>query len=179
MEYSVVVVEDEVLIRFVAVDSLEDEGWTVYEAGSVLEAVGMLSSHPEIDVVFTDVDMPGGMSGLDLARLIANIHPEIGIIVTSGRYYAAENDLRRGRWSNANRRPGHGGEIRHLPSYGLSSPPAIASRHRPGHQDGLHPAIHNLATHRKSGRCRLASWDYRLRQHPKHQSPKVPEPKRR
>ncbi|WP_312407322.1 response regulator [Rhizobium sp.] len=93
MEYSVLVVEDEVLIRFVAVDSLEDEGWTVYEAGSALEAVGMLSSHPEIDVVFTDVDMPGGMSGLDLARLIANIHPEIGIIVTSGRYYAAENDL--------------------------------------------------------------------------------------
>ncbi|MGB8287757.1 MAG: hypothetical protein WCE42_07440 [Rhizobium ruizarguesonis] len=44
MQKAVLVVEDEALIRFVAVDVLEDDGYVVYEAGSVLEAVGILSS---------------------------------------------------------------------------------------------------------------------------------------
>ncbi|MDH6276602.1 CheY-like chemotaxis protein [Rhizobium leguminosarum] len=57
MQKVVLVVDDEALIRFVAVDVLEDDGYVVYEAGSVLEAVGILSSR-EIDVVFTDVTCP-------------------------------------------------------------------------------------------------------------------------
>ncbi|MGR9400199.1 hypothetical protein ACU8M5_10680 [Rhizobium leguminosarum] len=49
MQKAVLVVDDEALIRFVAVDVLEDDGYVVYEAGSVLEAVGILSSR-KIDV---------------------------------------------------------------------------------------------------------------------------------
>ncbi|WP_245485398.1 response regulator [Rhizobium leguminosarum] len=76
MQKAVLVVEDEALIRFVAVDVLEDDGYVVYEAGSVLEAVGILSSR-EVDVLFTDVDLPGGMTGADLAKLVAGVYPEI------------------------------------------------------------------------------------------------------
>ncbi|WP_029875685.1 response regulator [Rhizobium leguminosarum] len=92
MQKAVLVVEDEALIRFVAVDVLEDDGHVVYEAGSVLEAVGILSSR-KIDVVFTDVDMPGGLTGVDLAKLVADVYPEIGILVTSGRYHAGPDVL--------------------------------------------------------------------------------------
>lgn len=92
MQKAVLVVEDEALIRFVAVDVLEDEGYVVYEAGSVLEAVGILSNH-DIDLVFTDVNMPGGLTGFDLAKLLAGVHPDIPVIVTSGRYHNADDSL--------------------------------------------------------------------------------------
>ncbi|WP_245514822.1 response regulator [Rhizobium leguminosarum] len=92
MQKAVLVVEDEALIRFVAVDVLEDDGYVVYQAGSVLEAVGILSSR-EIDVLFTDVDMPGGLTGVDLARLVAGVYPKIGILVTSGRYHLGKDVL--------------------------------------------------------------------------------------
>ena len=85
MKRAVLVVEDEALIRLVAVDALEEEGFTVFEAGSVLEAIAILSNHPEIDVVFSDVNLPGGPSGLDLARLIGLRYPGVAVLVTSGR----------------------------------------------------------------------------------------------
>jgi DNA-binding NtrC family response regulator len=96
MNAAVRVVEDEPLIRFVLVDALEDKGLQIIEAAFALEAVGLLSKHPEIGVVFTDVDMPGGLNGVDLAKLIANVYPQIGILVTSGRYYDVENELPEG-----------------------------------------------------------------------------------
>jgi CheY-like chemotaxis protein len=92
MSGTILVVEDEALIRLVAVQVLEEEGNTVYEAASVLEAVGLLASHPEIDVVFTDVNMPG-LTGLDLARLVARNYPRTGILVTSGRYSIPTREL--------------------------------------------------------------------------------------
>ncbi len=89
----VLVVEDEPLIRLFLADALEDAGFAVIEAGSVLEAVGVLGQRTDIDVVFTDVDMPGGLSGIDLAKMVASTSPRVGIVVTSGRADIPRSEL--------------------------------------------------------------------------------------
>jgi DNA-binding NtrC family response regulator len=81
----VLVVEDEPLIRLLLADALEDAGFAVLEAGSVLEAVGVLGMRTDVDAIFTDVDMPGGLTGIDLAKTVSSVSPHIGVVVTSGR----------------------------------------------------------------------------------------------
>lgn len=82
---TILVVEDEALIRFTIADALEDAGYAVLEAGTVLEAVGKLGQHEHIDLVLTDIDMPGGLNGIDLAKMVAECAPKISIIVSSAR----------------------------------------------------------------------------------------------
>lgn len=81
---AVVVVEDEPLIRLDIVISLEDEFFTVFEASTADEAIDILSTHPEIRLMFTDIDMPGSMDGLKLAKAVRDRWPPIKIIVASG-----------------------------------------------------------------------------------------------
>ena len=81
---SVLVCEDEPLIRLALAAALEDEGYVVHEAGSVLQAVAVLAKH-EIDAVVTDVDMPGGLSGLDLVEMLTGLSRTRAIVVVSGR----------------------------------------------------------------------------------------------
>jgi DNA-binding NtrC family response regulator len=81
---TVLVVDDEPLIRFALADALQEEGYDVVEASNVLEAVAVLGLHPEIGAVVTDIDMPGGLSGLDLLRLVNGYDRKIVTIVTSG-----------------------------------------------------------------------------------------------
>ncbi|MDP9840203.1 DNA-binding NtrC family response regulator [Neorhizobium huautlense] len=85
IRHTVLVVEDEALIRFAVADALEDAGYDVLEAASVLEAIGQLGLNEDIDLVVTDVDMPGALSGIDLARMISDCAPHIGVIVSSAR----------------------------------------------------------------------------------------------
>jgi DNA-binding NtrC family response regulator len=80
---TVLIVEDEILIRMMLVDALNDAGYRVIEAGNVLEAVAALGRY-EIDTVVTDMDMPGGLNGLDLARMLSSTHQSTTVIVTSG-----------------------------------------------------------------------------------------------
>ena len=80
----VLVVEDEPLIRMDIVDQLLDRGFSVLEAANSQQALEMLVSHPEIQILFTDIDMPGGMDGLMLAAAVRDRWPPIRIIVTSG-----------------------------------------------------------------------------------------------
>jgi two-component system, response regulator PdtaR len=82
---TVLVVEDESLIRMLAADSLEEQGFTVLEAGDAAEALAILEEHDEVDVLFTDVNMPGPMDGLALAGLMHDRRPELGLVITSGR----------------------------------------------------------------------------------------------
>ncbi|MGO6812194.1 hypothetical protein ACCS61_32365 [Rhizobium ruizarguesonis] len=56
-------------------DALEDAGFAVLEAGSVLEAIGILGLRTDVDAIFTDVDMPGGLNGVDLAKMLASVNP--------------------------------------------------------------------------------------------------------
>jgi CheY-like chemotaxis protein len=81
---TLLVVEDEVLVRLVVADTLREAGYHVLEAANADEAVILLASFPEISLVFTDVQMPGAMDGAGLARFVRSNHPDLTVIVTSG-----------------------------------------------------------------------------------------------
>ena len=81
----VLVVDDEAIVRLEAVAFLEDAGFTVIDAPDGATALAALAAHPEISVVFTDVTMPGGVDGVELARRVNRRRPDISLIVTSGR----------------------------------------------------------------------------------------------
>ena len=89
----VLVVDDEPLIRLSIVADLEGEGFAVFEAACAEEAIAVIERHPEIRLVFTDVDMPGSMDGLKLAEFVRDRWPPIKIIVTSGHHNVEPNDL--------------------------------------------------------------------------------------
>ncbi|MDQ0323348.1 YesN/AraC family two-component response regulator [Pararhizobium capsulatum DSM 1112] len=73
--------------------SLEDEGFRVFEASNADEAIDILNAHPEIQVMFTDIDMPGSMDGLKLASAVRDRWPPVKIIVTSGHHYLNDQAL--------------------------------------------------------------------------------------
>jgi CheY-like chemotaxis protein len=82
---AVLVVEDEVLIRLVIADYLRECGFKVYEAGNALEAVEILESdEAAIDLVFSDVRLPGEMSGFALAQWVRKNRPGLPVVITSG-----------------------------------------------------------------------------------------------
>jgi CheY-like chemotaxis protein len=81
---TVLVVEDEALIRMLVVDELESLGLTVLEAASADEALPILLSDVPVQVLFTDVRMPGSMDGIELARRARAIRPHLKVIVASG-----------------------------------------------------------------------------------------------
>lgn len=71
-------------IRMVAVDALEDRGFSIVEASDAREALEVLEHTPGIALIFTDINMPGDIDGMDLAAEVAKRWPQIEIIVTSG-----------------------------------------------------------------------------------------------
>jgi DNA-binding NtrC family response regulator len=89
-QHTILIVEDEVLIRMSSAAALEDAGFHILEAGGSAEALDMLMAHQDIDVLMTDVRMPGEMSGLDLVALVHRFHPDIRAIVVSGHTSAED-----------------------------------------------------------------------------------------
>ena len=90
---SVLVVEDESLIRMDTASSLEATGFVVYEAANAADAIRCLELHGEIRLIFTDVNMPGSMDGLALAHYVRGRWPPVKIIVTSGYVKMRDDDL--------------------------------------------------------------------------------------
>jgi len=90
---TVLVVDDEVLIRMMIVDAVEDAGFRVLEASNADEAIELLEDHPEIRIVFTDVNMPGTMDGLRLAAAVRGRWPPVEIIVASGKRVVPVGEL--------------------------------------------------------------------------------------
>jgi CheY-like chemotaxis protein len=88
----VLVVDDEMFVRLMAVDAIEDAGHSTIEAANADEAVDVLEGHTDIDVIFTDIRMPGSMDGLGLAALARQRWPDVHIIVTSGHITLPEMD---------------------------------------------------------------------------------------
>lgn len=86
------IVEDEFLIRMILAEALQDVGYGVLEASNVLEAVAVLGKY-KVDVLISDVDMPGGLNGLDLARHLRAYDHSVGILVTSGGHHCQDVDL--------------------------------------------------------------------------------------
>src|SRR6266436_4563812 len=81
----VLVVEDEMVLRMRTVDMVEDAGFTSVEAVDADEAVAILESRSDIALLFTDIQMPGSMDGLELAHSVHERWPLIGIILVSGQ----------------------------------------------------------------------------------------------
>jgi CheY-like chemotaxis protein len=80
---TILVVEDDVLIRMAAASELRGHGFVVVEAYSAEEAVALLQAQLPVRLVFTDVQLPGAMDGLALAA-VAKTYPGVKIVITSG-----------------------------------------------------------------------------------------------
>jgi PAS domain S-box-containing protein len=84
-EATILLVEDNDEVRYVVARQLKDMGYRVVEAASAAAALtAMREATPGIDLLFSDVVMPGGMSGLDLAREVRKLRPELKVLLTSG-----------------------------------------------------------------------------------------------
>jgi CheY-like chemotaxis protein len=90
---TVLIVEDEPLLRMDAAEAIGAAGYAVLEAGNADEAIGILERRADISIVFTDIDMPGSMDGLKLAHFVRGRWPPIRIIATSGHPRVSESDL--------------------------------------------------------------------------------------
>jgi CheY-like chemotaxis protein len=92
----VLIVEDELLLRMDAADAIKAGGFEVVEAANADDAIEILEARPDITVVFTDIQMPGSMDGLKLARAVRGRWPPIKIVATSGLVDVGEKDLPEG-----------------------------------------------------------------------------------
>jgi CheY-like chemotaxis protein len=88
---TVLVVDDEPAVRAMAVEMLRALGLEVLDAYNGQDALRLLSHHPEIRLLFTDVRMPG-MSGVELAEAARRLRPDLKVIVTSA--YVGEDVVR-------------------------------------------------------------------------------------
>ncbi len=80
---TVLIVEDEVLSRMVLAECLREHDLVVLEAATADEAIAILESPLPVDLVWTDVTMPGPVDGLGLARIVRSKHPRLKIVVSS------------------------------------------------------------------------------------------------
>jgi DNA-binding NtrC family response regulator len=93
----VVIAEDEVLLRTLAVEDLEDAGFRTFAAENAVAALDICKSrHEMIDVLFTDIRMPGSMDGLELAHRVHERWPDIAIIIVSGNIFVSRDELPEG-----------------------------------------------------------------------------------
>jgi CheY-like chemotaxis protein len=90
---TILIVEDEALIRFDLIDFFENAGFSVVEAESADEAIAILDRDISIQVVLTDVQMPGSMDGLRLAHHIRNRFPPTLLVVTSGVLHPGKAEM--------------------------------------------------------------------------------------
>jgi CheY-like chemotaxis protein len=92
----VLVVEDEPIVRFDAIQSLEDAGFEVVDAYDADHALVALEQRPDVSAVFTDVHMPGRLNGVELARLVLQRRPDVQVLLTSGVMRVSPDDLPEG-----------------------------------------------------------------------------------
>ncbi len=87
---TILIVEDEVLIRLDVADYLRECGYRVIEVGNASEAMAVLQSGCRIDLVFSDVQLPGSSDGFTLSRWVRTHQPEVKVILTSGDARSAQ-----------------------------------------------------------------------------------------
>jgi len=90
---SVLVVEDEELLRIFAVELVEDAGFQAFEAANADQAIAILEKRSDISLLLTDIHMPGSMDGLKLAHAVRHRWPPIKIIIVSGQVHLTEDDM--------------------------------------------------------------------------------------
>lgn len=90
---TVLVVEDEPLVRMDAVDIVEEAGFVAIEASNADEAIRILETNPDIRIIFTDIDMPGSMDGIKLAFAVRDRWPPVVIMIVSGHHRPLAADM--------------------------------------------------------------------------------------
>jgi CheY-like chemotaxis protein len=89
----VLVVEDELMISEMVAQSLSDQGFAVHTATNAADALRFLASDP-VDVLFTDINLPGDMDGAALARRARELQPDLPVVYASGRVNTLHQDAR-------------------------------------------------------------------------------------
>jgi CheY-like chemotaxis protein len=92
---TILVVEDEPALRAYAVEALRDLGYRVLQAADGREALSVVEQHPEIELLFTDVVLTGGMNGRALADEVTRRKPDLPVLYTTG--YTANAIVHNGR----------------------------------------------------------------------------------
>jgi CheY-like chemotaxis protein len=87
---SVLLVEDEILISNLVADWLSESGFVVHEVTTADAALEYIGSGGKVDVLFTDINLPGSMNGAELAERVRELRPELPIVYASGRYRASD-----------------------------------------------------------------------------------------
>lgn len=87
----ILIVEDDLLVRSVAAAHLRECGFDVIEANGADEAIRVLQADVKVDIVFSDIQMPGSMDGFGLARWVRRERPRLKIILTSGAVRTAKD----------------------------------------------------------------------------------------
>jgi signal transduction histidine kinase/CheY-like chemotaxis protein len=83
-EGTILVVEDDEMVRRISVDALEDAGYAVIHSEDARRGLALLNGHPEIDMLFTDVVLTGGMNGRALAEEAIKMRPGLKVLFTTG-----------------------------------------------------------------------------------------------
>ncbi len=87
---TVLVVEDEILVRLMVAEELREAGMRVIEAANAEEALQHLRAGNPVDFAFIDIEVPGPMNGIGLARHLRANFREVKLLMTSGRLPAHE-----------------------------------------------------------------------------------------
>lgn len=85
---SVLLVEDEALISLLVSDALSEEGFEVHEVATADDALDFIEGGGRVDVLFTDINLPGSMSGAELAQRVRAMRPGLPVVYASARYRA-------------------------------------------------------------------------------------------
>jgi len=89
----ILVVEDDPFLRMLAVELVNEAGFGTLEACDADQAIAILESNSKIAVLFTDINMPGSMDGLQLAHVVSKRWPAMEILIASGRVRLRQADL--------------------------------------------------------------------------------------
>jgi CheY-like chemotaxis protein len=89
--HTVLVVEDEIMVRMPIAEYLRDLGYNVLEAGDATEAIAAMDAEDQVSLVFSDVRMPGKMDGFGLAEWFQMHYPSVPVLLTSGYYNGGRN----------------------------------------------------------------------------------------
>ena len=87
------IVDDECFARLFAVQILLDLGFVVLEAADASEGIAILRDNQDVTIVFTDINMPGDIDGLDLVRQVRKARPNVALLVTSGVRLPSPSEL--------------------------------------------------------------------------------------
>jgi DNA-binding NtrC family response regulator len=90
---TVLLVEDEPLLRMFSADAFSEAGFNIIEAGTADEAASILKAREDVEAVVTDIQTPGTLDGLGLVRLVYETNPRIARLLVSGRVRPAPEDM--------------------------------------------------------------------------------------